>query len=418
MYRRKKTSRRSRRVKTRRTSLAKRRRPYSKRSVSRKRGSRRRLLKSNGMTNALKMAGAATALLSNMYTPSQTVTETGRKRKSTTVAHATQELSRSKRSIRIKPYSLKKVLSCISDKRVERFQGLSNFDTNVGYTFIDNYVNSVDNQEVESPMLIFNLGQIYQPTLGEECRVCTKHVWQDSTPLAQSFGSVITGQTADGTSVSPNWQIEHNDKFSSSHDSIILNWISVRLNLYGARNRTTRFTVTFFKVKDERTDVSKLGNPGWASSDPEFQNNIQAYERPYIFSNIQQDAFGKKKGNWKIIKEFNYVIEPSNTFDLNTTTGKIHEANIFLKVNEKLDFLYADQEQTLGHLVADGVDFVSESTLNSLHTQPVMTQNIFMMIRAFAPERCYKAGGPPPTRGAGVSPSIDFLIRRGMTMAE
>lgn len=403
MYRRKRAPRRrSRRVKTRRSSLG-----------------RRKLLGKRwrpGGTTA-RLFGAAAAAASNYVSQSRTSTKQLRRRKRSTVLNSSmQELTRSKRKISTKRYSLNKIVNCIADKRIERFQGITNFDTNTGYWFLGN--NKEANGVVNMPLAIFNLGCLNQPTLGVFPSVMVGHGWTSELQTAAATVSSAQGQQPDGTALSAYWQIEHNDKFSSTHDSAIIDWVSVKLNLYGARDRTTRFTVTFFKVKDEDTDPGPaFVTPSWSTADPQYQNNIQAYERPYIYSNLQIDAADKKKGNWKIIKEYNYIVDPQTSTDLNTTTGKIHEANIFLRLNEKMTYLYPEDVSaaTIPHTAADGADYVNSNVYQMLHSNPRPLENIYMMVRAFAPIR---TGTGYAARTAGNTPSMDFIVRRQMTLAE
>eukprot|EP00955_Chlamydomonas_euryale_P048549 354013-Chlamydomonas_euryale.AAC.1 len=92
---------------------------------------------------------------------------------------------------------------------------------------------------------------------------------------------------------------------------------------------------------------------------------LQYMERPLIYSNLQTDVAGKGYDKMRVIRRCKYYVSASQTNDVDTSVGKIHQAKIFIRHNKMLDFDWRhDQNQTgvLPHRVLDGVHFVQDST--------------------------------------------------------
>jgi len=348
------------------------------------------------MAGAAAAAGAAFEGLRRGY-------NSLRKRKPPTV-NAITELSRSKKKFKINNYKLSRVVAVIKNRRVERFQGLSNFDTNVGYYYVGNHQSGTD---IRCPMIIYDLGSINQPVLLSNATVAHRLRWDGVASTANCIPDALVGTVPDASSTSNTWQVEFQDKSSnSSFDSATLDWVQVKANLYGQRKRTTKFAITFFTVAED--DLDPVHGP---IGDTDRRAMLQYMERPYIYSNLQQDASLKKHG-LRIIKEFVYNIDPMTSIDLNTSTGKIHEAVINIQINKKMEYIWTSTGNMIGHNQPDGQDFeeFGDAALEGLHKNPRGSKNVFMAIRAFSPIRT------TDLENADDSPSLDIILRRGMTL--
>lgn len=339
-------------------------------------------------------------------------TTTRFKRKRTAPVSAMQELTKSTKRVRIQKYSMARVVDTSVNHYVSRFQLLSNFDTNVGAEWISNREQS--GGSIVMPMVIFDLGSQLQPSLAlPGPPALSIPYWLTTSPTAPLGVFHIPGQNADGTtSGNVTFQQENSDAalpFRTNVTRGVLDWVSLRLNLYGQRKRTTKFVVTIFQITDDEVDPIN-GD----SSNVDRKALFQYLERPFIFSNLQQDWKGKRTG-MKVIKEFTYNVAPMTSIDLNTTTGNIHEANIKVQINKKMDYMYTKANNPtaiLGHTQLDGLDYNDTTSVNSLHQSPMPKQNVFVAVRAFAPIRTYYEEGGPQ---ANDSPSFDVIVRRGFT---
>ena len=363
----------------------------------------RRRFSGTASTMAGNAMGVATAGVKRLYNSVQAGIN---KRRRTRPVHAVQTLSKSKRRVNFNKYSLSRIVHATTNRVVERFQSISNFDTNVGAVWISNSVDAAPHAWM--PMLILDCGSIKQgiATFPPALR---NPYWQGLTSAAAVQMFPIVGTDPDGT-VTGRYHFQPEDSELGfpliEHPTAVLDWINIRMNLYGQRKRTTKFLVTVFQVTQDEVDVNE-GLP----SNPDKKALFQWMERPFIYSNLQQDGIRKKSGI-KVIKEFTYNVDPMTSIDLNTTTGNIHEANIYLKINKRMDYMYTKGDnQILPHNQADGQDYAEYlGGTNSVHMHPRPRQNVYVAIRAFAPIRT-----PNDARTADDSPSIDIIARRCMT---
>jgi len=331
-----------------------------------------------------------------------------KRRKVPAPVRAITELSKSRRSVYMQKYNLSRVVHVLTNNITTRFQLISNFDTNVGAQFLDNFANSTSGS-ISMPMVIVDCGSLYQPyTYPDETSnaVVSRPFWSGGTSATVPLGmESLVGQNPDGTvSGDVGFQTEKADLNNPvPFSDAVLNWVNLRMNLYGQRKRTTKFVITVFQVTDEDVDPVH-GDPDNLDRKALFQY----LERPFIYSNLQQDSSLKKTG-MRIIKEFTYNVAPMTSIDLNTTTGNIHEANLHIKINKRMEYLYNKAGTAmLPHAQEDGLDFNRILPSNSLHQSPRPKQNVFIAIRAFAPVRVSESS-------ADDSPSFDVIIRRNMT---
>jgi len=341
-------------------------------------------------------------------------TATRFKRKRTAPVTAMQELTKSTKRVRIQDYKMSRVVNTAVNHCVSRFQKISNFDTNVGAVWLDNY--QLTSGSVLMPMAIIDLGSQLQPSLVTPGPAALNIPFWLTTSASSPIGvSTYTGQNPDGTASSNvGFQYESNEATLPQHTNVthaVLDWVSLRVNLYGQRKRTTKFVITVFQITDDEVDPVN-GD----STDLDRKALFQYMTRPFIFSNLQQDSKSKRTGI-KVIKEFTYNVAPMTSIDLNTATGNIHEANIKLQINKRMDYMWtsaSNPNAILGHEQLDGLDYNALTSSNTLHQSPKLKQNVFVAIRAFAPVRTYEAAGSLQ-RSADDSPSFDIICRRGFT---
>ena len=371
--------------------------------------SNKRVRTSTGWASASgSAAGMATAAVRRITTRLR-----NRKRSTTTPVNAMQELTKSTKRVRIQKYSMPRIVNATVDKNVARFQQLSNFDTNVGAVWLDNhqYTSGV----VQMPMVIIDLGSQHQPLITAiQPPALVQPVWNNATVSSDISIAFQPGQNPDGTVTgNANFQYEESNLMTPTPTTLttgVLNWVNLRLNLYGQRKRTTKFVITIFQVTDDEVDPVN-GSPTSLDRKALFQY----LERPFIYSNLQQDVKMKKTG-FKTIKEFTYNVAPMTSIDLNTTTGNIHEANINMQINKRMDYMYNQTASTmLPHAQVDGLDYNQNTAANTVHQSPKVRQNVFVAIRAFAPIRTYDTEALGPLRSADNSPSFDIICRRSFT---
>jgi len=186
-------------------------------------------------------------------------------------------------------------------------------------------------------------------------------------------------------------------------------WTSVKLNLYGARKRTTWFEVSFIKFVDHTSNLFDTTTPSGAKS---CQNLIQYWERPLIYSNLQTDVSQNAPRLIKVLRRYKYYVPAASTTDPSTATGRMKEVSIFFRHDKLLNMRHENADANhLSHAQVDGLDYVRSDTLLNV---PDDKDRIIMVIKAFCPERLSTATYPGLDLPVDY-PSYDILIRNKFT---
>ena len=359
----------------------------------------------SAMALSQRLRGAVSRGFKRRGQPAST-TSVKRRRPSAPAMNYLTELSKSKKKVYMGKYNLSRVVNTAVNHSIERWQSISNFDNDNGAQWISNAV--TDGGQIFLPMMIIDCGSIQQPELGGvRPPAVYAPYWASALNTAAIDLLPVAGQNSDGGTVGSvtGFQDENDNAHiptaAVSHPTAILDWVNLRVNLYGQRVRTTKFVITVFQVTDDEVDPVSA-----SSANLDKKALFQYLERPFIYSNLQQDNKIKKTG-YKVIKEFTYNVAPMQSTDLNVLTGNIHEANIHVKINKKMDYIYTKNEaQLIPHGQEDGKDYTN-ANYTALHQAPKPKQNVYIMIRAFAPTRT-----TVPLRSSSQSPSLDVIVRR------
>jgi len=304
------------------------------------------------------------------------------------------DISRSKRTVgrypRLKPNRLLKLINVGMSSRIEKFQGITNFDTNCGFFTIANRGDTTTGQVV-MPMHVYNLtvfknSKAATPVLGNA------YGWSSAAGTASVVRETINGQDPSGTSYTPNWTSEYLKGPTSAStlgtgldlpqaEKLLHEWTQVKLNLYGARSRPTWFMIDVVQVRNEFANFASA-----SGSNERFVELINALTGSMTYSNLQSRDT-RALAFLKFVKRFKYMIPAENNTDLNTACGKIKEVKLFIKHGRVLNMAPHETKDGLyglGHAQADGADYETMSTV--LNT-PGDAAQTFMIIRAWSPSR-------------------------------
>lgn len=292
---------------------------------------------------------------------------------------------------------------------VYRFQNITNFDTNVGALALPNW--SFTTGQIQMPFHIYDLTSFNNNSI-DVVNPGYYYQWASNLVTADIVRAVLPGQTATGGADATGvWQVEEragSTTFLPNAKVMRHNWTDIRINFYGPRKRTTWFELIFFRVKDE------FMNPTAAAVTNNQLKELMLYlERPSIYSNLQRLETDVWK-RIKIVKRMKYWVSAAQTTDVDTSVGKIKEARVFMKHDKiyKLDWRHQGVPE-IPHDVADGLDFLSDSTH---HNSPWYGSRLYMMVRAFAPERIAGKTAYPSAADANVDPSYDIIIRNSVSV--
>lgn len=342
-------------------------------------------------------------------------------------AHMNQ-LTRSRKYKRYQKYSLKKHIYPSSATVEDRFQGLTNYDTNSGYQRLSQTTLGSGGTVTMLPIHIMDLTSFQA---GASVPEVVRHLgWNDRTTTSNITYNPVCGQSPTGAPATGTLSWTVTDAATSSIAAtprVFLKWIKLSFNLYGARNRTTRFNLKI--VRFPQLNQNLFSNTTTA----EAKELLQYLERPLIFNNLQVgETECRKKMN--IIKEYNWTVQPMTNDSLNTTTGNIKEAHVFLRMNKCINLHWPDEGTHEAHQIPageanDGIDY--EVRTNVHKTGGAYGGRVYAILSAFSPvnkdlpnnfasldtpSQAYARTGVPANGtaiDASVEPSYDFMIRRG-----
>lgn len=340
--------------------------------------------------------------------------------------NGSNQLTRSRKYLKYQPYRLNKHLYPATANVEDRFQGLTNFDTNSGYRRNSYWYQTGGNYQW-LPITIMDLTSFQAgATLPPVMRTMG---WADRTANAVLATNDVVGQSPSGaaSSGSVSWQVT--DAATSSIGAVprvFLKWVKLSFNLYGARNRTTTFRLQIVRFKQQNQNfwINQTTN--------EARELVQYLERPLIFNNLQKGTTEVSK-KLHIIKSYQWTVDPMTNDSLNTTTGNIKEAHVFLRMNKCLNLHWVDEGTHEEHKVPagennDGIDYEVRSAAHK--TGPNYGSRVYAILTAFSPvikelpatgtdpfltpsEAYAKSGTGGTAIDATIEPSFDFLIRRG-----
>jgi len=304
------------------------------------------------------------------------------------------DFSRSRRTVgrypALKPNRLLSLIKVGMNERIERFQGITNFDTNTGFFSIANRLNSTTG-EVSQPMHVYMLSSFKNTDGSPVPQPGRAYGWTSEAGTADVIRTTLAGQDHTGTVITADWSSEemagpdsipHPYPLDFPNCSKLLHeWTQVKLNLYGARRRPTWFNIDFVRVKNEHANFFSA-----AASNDRFKELINALTGNMTYSNLQtRDTSALKYLTF--VKRLKYFIPAEDTTDLNTSCGKIKEVKIFMKHGKVLDMRSHENRvdlAQLGHKQEDGIDYeLLQYPLNTCAD----SQQLFMIIRAWSPTR-------------------------------
>lgn len=334
--------------------------------------------------------------------------------------------TRSKRYAKYQKFRLKKMIYPAVSSVEDRFQGLTNYDTNSGYTRLSQFTQT-GTDITHLPIKIIDLTSFQagasipavMRNLGWANRSSTSNIYHNNVIGQSPTGAVGTGGTS--------WNITDSSTAAiAATPRVFLKWIKMSFNLYGARNRTTTFNLKIVRFP-------QLSQNLWLNTESaEAKELLQYLERPLVYNNLQvgETECAKKM---KVIKSYTWTVQPMTNDSLNTTTGNIKEAQVFLRMNKALNLHWPDEGTHETHNVPvgednDGIDYEVRQNVNK--TGPAYGSRVYAILSAFSPvlnilpagganawdtpsESFARSGAGGNAIAAAVEPSFDFLIRRG-----
>lgn len=383
---------------------------------------------------AYKFGFGLAALASQYFNRTRTVTETRRKRKRQPRMSGTTEWTRSKRTTRLQKKSIRKKLYGTTQTIIDRFQGLTNFDTNSGFYALC-YRKCASETEFPQVMLPIHLWDVTQwgQQQGMPCG-CSLGWAQRSNDDSNILRLQHYGQNPGNDQVGTDnfWVTKGQNIYGTVPPHACLDWLDIRLNLYGARVRDTLFRVQLVRFKDEFADLFQA-----APDNGSAKELLTELERPLIYNNLQVGQWHEVQSRMQVIRSYTYKVPAKKADDLNTSCGNIKEVKLFVRMNKACNYDYDRGLNNFKHEnINQGAEYETDQNGTNHRCRP--QSRVYLMISAFCPhlrtpgdatnfgywqfsnhEAGYAAPPPEPGQGFGVDidhePTYDMLLRRKFT---
>ena len=181
-------------------------------------------------------------------------------------------------------------------------------------------------------------------------------------------------------------------------------WSHIKLNLYGVRNRATKWSVDVIMIKDQFADFFA------AAANTEKRKLYDALIRSYMFNNLNIGD-PQTRADIKVLKSFEVIIDPITTDQVGGATAipRIQTVNWFMKHNRMR--LYDWRRIDTPPLLADAQWDQETTAGNDIRVHP--GSRVYLVIRAMSPSRREVAGITPMNApDVATEPSYDLVIRQ------
>lgn len=385
--------------------------PYRRVYRSRRRLQQKRTLPYMMATTARTIGTGATAAygavksykaLKNAYkqnkSRSRTLTKTLRKNVSSDVGGYSQHTIKNRKTYLSKKISLVKQLGrnarASEEKIVYRWNGVKEFNDH-GYYWLNNYISG---------------DRRYMPCYSFDLTSCIN---SDGTsaivpqPMSQLYS--IAGQVgfeaqnnlaSDGVTVTPNLQLERAPGSSLSivapHNHSIMKWMSLKLNLWGCKNRSTRFLIQLVSFKDDNLLPHHI-----TGANDNRSALFQSIIKPFTFNPVSTTGSQLRK-YMKVLRSETFIIQPTSTTETDQDPH-IKTLNWFIRLNRLVDYAVKQNILTSNVDVADQADFnIVQGQQNDCYANP--SNRLYLMVYA-------SNYGADATQSNADTPSFDLSAR-------
>lgn len=265
-----------------------------------------------------------------------------------------------------------KHLRSLEEYAIVRWNGVKSWNTN-GYYWMNNTPSGGGRV---CPLYIFNLTAL--PKLG---LTCTPFLQMAIDASDNPFFGAQTSVPAVGTGTTTGLVCEKTSQrgFPSIDKASIMQWADIRMNLWGCKNKPTKWCIQLVKFR------SKLVDPWYnlvttAANQSEYKDFWYSQVAPYMFNPIHHDP---NNNGWrlKVVKTWTFTQDPTLTIE-NDTDPKCKELRIFHKFNKyiKWDTINNGTNTVARELDAPGYTQVIADTSTNCYADS--RYGYYLMIRA------------------------------------
>lgn len=160
------------------------------------------------------------------------------------------------------------------------------------------------------------------------------------------------------------------------HEKSKLLWTDVRLNLFGAKAKPTKWVIQVVKLLDPALDPTLQSK--WGTSGNEYQRHNAFYQgilKPYTFNPLALQAAGCMRGI-KVLKTYTTIIQPTSTSE---SDADPHTRVLKWFMRWDRDLSYVERGNFLNYTDFNDVDYSQE--VNQVSTTTTPRSKIWLMIR-------------------------------------
>lgn len=267
----------------------------------------------------------------------------------------------------------KKIDSLSLDRVVFTHRRIGPFN-DYGQVFFGNYITATG--AWETPLYLFELNSCNNYINGNKTSFNpVKRLTQVGTAMRWVD---VAGHQADGTTFDAAWQAENSSHLDSSSltfpgDTAIHKWSSLDLELWGCKNKPTKFHVMLCQLSE---DVL----PDYADRSGQSAEFWQAMIKHYTYSPLAKidDGFSKKK--LKILKQYKVNLDPTASYE-NDPDPHVKTLKLFYRFNRKSNFKWMFSTPNVMSITdMNQPDWRNELGQNSNQVHP--NARLYVMIRA------------------------------------
>lgn len=132
----------------------------------------------------------------------------------------------------------------------------------------------------------------------------------------------------------------------------LLKWIHIKLNLFGARAKVTKWCIQLVKLRDEQLDPYDKATV-YNASLTKFNGFWQALVKPFTLNPIADQTVRASK-DLQVLQTWTFVQDANTTIEQDTAP-KCKEVNLFIKKNQvcKWDNFFVEKEGTADEVTAN-----------------------------------------------------------------
>lgn len=244
-----------------------------------------------------------------------------------------------------------------------------------GKVYMRNYQDASGNLVL--PMMLFELNSAPQYIGGSLTTANPVYTLQQNA--ANTIGWIAEGgQLADGTTLSTAWQLENSSHVTTSHgstpgDNAIHKWSSLDLELWGAKNKGTKYHIALVQFSE---DVL----PDWSTRTGQSAEFWQSLIKHYTYSPLAKMENGWGRNKMKILKQYTFNIDPTSTTE-NDPDPHVKTLKLYYKFNRMSNFTWMySVPNVLSVADMNEPDYRNEQ--GQLQTQVHPNARIYVMVRA------------------------------------